>query len=129
MLPQNLKQLRTNNKMTQKNLADVLGVSLSSVAMWEAGKRSPDNEMLIKIAELFNVSIDSLLGRYEFDFKVDVESDRLGYMSEIDKLRNAVIQNFDQALSGGAINEDQAKISLQIFDHTLTVMIESNKNK
>lgn len=129
MLPENLRQLRINNKMTQKNLADFLGVSLSSVAKWEAGERNPDHDMLVKIGDLFNVSVDSLLGRFEFDAKVDVESDRLSYMSEINKLRNAVMLNFDQALSDGAINEDQAKISLQIFDHTLTVMIESNKLK
>jgi len=35
--------------------------------MWETGKRQPDNEMLLKIANYFNVSVDYLLGREEIE--------------------------------------------------------------
>lgn len=57
---ENLKVLRKNNGMTQKELSQALGVALSTVAMWETGNRKPDLEMLQHIAKYFNVSVDTL---------------------------------------------------------------------
>ena len=59
----NLKKYRVKvNNLTQQKLADALGVSRSTVAMWENGKNEPDNAMLTKIAEYFHISTDELLG-------------------------------------------------------------------
>lgn len=64
-----LKQLRNDykngKKISQKKLAETLGVSRSAVAMWEAGLSEPDNETLIKLANFFNVTTDYLLGTKE----------------------------------------------------------------
>ncbi len=60
-----LKKLRKNAKMTQQELADVLWISKSTVSCYEQNSRAPTSEMLIKIANVFNVSIDYLLGREE----------------------------------------------------------------
>lgn len=58
-----LKKFRgTIDNLTQQKLADALGVSRSTVAMWENGKNEPDNAMLTKIAEYFHISTDELLG-------------------------------------------------------------------
>ncbi|MCI5683391.1 MAG: helix-turn-helix transcriptional regulator [Eubacteriales bacterium] len=57
---ENLKVLRKNSGMTQKELSQALGVALSTVAMWETGNRKPDLEMLQRIAKHFNVSVDTL---------------------------------------------------------------------
>ena len=65
-----LKKLRADNHYTQSKLALLLGVSRSTISMWEIGSSEPDNEALTKIAELFNVSIDSLLGR-KFDNNIE----------------------------------------------------------
>lgn len=59
---QRIKQLRVKSGMTQHQLAERLGVSTSTVGMYESGRRSPDNEMLVKIGSVFSVTIDSLLG-------------------------------------------------------------------
>ena len=60
----NLKKYRVKvNNLTQQKLADALGVSRSTVAMWENGKNEPDNDMLGKIAEYFHITTDELLGR------------------------------------------------------------------
>lgn len=61
----NLIALRKERGITQKKLGEYLGVSRSTVAMWESGKNEPDGEMLVKIAEYFDVSTDYLLGRSE----------------------------------------------------------------
>lgn len=58
---ENLKILRKEQKLTQKQLAAKLGVALSTVAMWETGAREPDYEMLNKIAQFFHVTYDMLL--------------------------------------------------------------------
>ena len=58
-----LIKTRKEKGMTQAELAKRLGVSRSTVAMWETDGSQPDNEMLIKIANALGVSIDYLLGR------------------------------------------------------------------
>ncbi len=64
-----LKRLRTQNNLTQKQLADVLGISESTVGMYERGHREPAFEMLEAIADYFNVDMDYLTGRTEVERK------------------------------------------------------------
>jgi transcriptional regulator with XRE-family HTH domain len=45
----------------QEDLAEKLHVSRESVAKWETGRQSPDVDMLVKLSELFNMSIDQLV--------------------------------------------------------------------
>ena len=59
----NIRELRNKKGIYQQELADNLNVSKGAVAMWETDKREPDNEMLVKIANYFNTTIDYLLGR------------------------------------------------------------------
>jgi len=49
--------------MTQHMVAQKVGVSRSTVAMWETGKNEPDNQTLLELAMLFNCSVDYLLER------------------------------------------------------------------
>jgi transcriptional regulator with XRE-family HTH domain len=58
-----LKELRETRKISQQKLAKQLGVTQSTVAMWENGKNKPEHGTLTKIADFFGVSIDSLIGR------------------------------------------------------------------
>ena len=56
-----LKRLRKEMKLTQAALAGKLGISPSTIGMYEQGRREPDSKMLIKIANLFGVSVDYLI--------------------------------------------------------------------
>ena len=56
------RNLRKKNNLLQSDIAEKLNVSTSTIGMWEQGRNQPDNESLIKIANLFNVSTDYLLG-------------------------------------------------------------------
>ena len=49
--------------ISQKEFSEIMGVSTSNVSDWKAGRAKPSLEMLIKIADYFDVSIDYLLGR------------------------------------------------------------------
>lgn len=81
-----IKRLRTTKGVTQARLAQLLGVSRSTVSMWEIGASEPDNDMLKAIADYFGVSVDALLGRdaqpnvvpYTFDDEPTVEIDVYG---------------------------------------------------
>lgn len=62
MFNEQLKLLRNQKRMSQAKLADELGVSASTVAMWESGEREPKNyETLEIIADYFNVNMEVLL--------------------------------------------------------------------
>ncbi|AFK85862.1 MULTISPECIES: helix-turn-helix domain-containing protein [Thermoanaerobacterium] len=63
MLKDKLKTLRNEKKLTQRELAKLLNLSPSTIAMYEIGQRFPDPETLQKIADFFDVSVDYLLGR------------------------------------------------------------------
>lgn len=65
MFPERLKQLRKEKGLTQVTLADTLGVSKGTVAMWETGKRMPGFEMLTRLSELFDKRIDYIIGSSE----------------------------------------------------------------
>ena len=60
-----IKSKRLSLNMTQIELACVLGVSRSSLAMWETGKSFPRAELLPKLAKILNCSIDELLSEPE----------------------------------------------------------------
>lgn len=59
----NIRYLRSLKKYTQKEFASLLGVAQTTVANYENGLRVPDAQKLQKIADIFEVSLDYLLGR------------------------------------------------------------------
>lgn len=62
MFATNLKTLRCSRGLTQADLAKLLNISVSSVGMYEQGRRMPDNKMLQKISSIFYISVDNMLG-------------------------------------------------------------------
>lgn len=59
-----LKELRLSHGFkNQKELADLLFVNQTAVSQWERGVTVPSSQMLLKLSEMYNVSIDYLLGR------------------------------------------------------------------
>lgn len=57
----NLKETRKSCGMTQKQVAEKLGVVESCYANWEQGRTEPSIEMLRKLSKMFSVSIDDLI--------------------------------------------------------------------
>lgn len=68
-------QLRKERDLTQEEISKALGVSKSSVAMWETGQRLPSPELYEQIADFFNVDIDYLYGRSSIRQKVRYDED------------------------------------------------------
>lgn len=60
-----LKILRHKRGVSQRTVAEYLGITQQAYANYESGRRSPDNSTLMKIADYFGVSTDCLLGKEE----------------------------------------------------------------
>ena len=65
MLGNNIKELRKNKRMTQKDLAEAMKVSQQTVGAWETERAIPGADTLSELADYFNVTTDYLLGRPE----------------------------------------------------------------
>ena len=62
MLSDKIKYTRIEKEMTQLQLANHLNIVRQTVSKWEKGLSVPDADMLVKIAELFDISVSELLG-------------------------------------------------------------------
>ncbi len=103
MIGENLKKLRVEKSLTQGELAKMLGVSASSIGMYEQGRREPDHELLIKMSKIFSVSVDELLG---IDDKVVGEEKSLEeFIDEVLKL----VFNEKLTLNGELLERKHAK--------------------
>ena len=67
-----IKKIRQDNKLTQKELADKLGVTYQAVSKWENGKNVPDVSILKEMSKMFNVDIDEILDGEKKDKKKSI---------------------------------------------------------
>ena len=64
-LGEKIYELRTQHNLSQGDLANELNVSRQSISKWENGNSTPDLEKIVKLAEIFNVSLDELIKNEE----------------------------------------------------------------
>lgn len=64
-LSENIRQFRKTRRMTQEQLAEAMGVSVSAVYKWESNQSTPEIGLILEMADLFHTSTDVLLG-YEW---------------------------------------------------------------
>ena len=83
-----IKTMRKSRRMTQADLAKAIDQSPSSITMYETGRRRPDFETLEALADVFNVSLPSIVGdenEYEMDPHIRIVSGMMENMSEEQK--------------------------------------------
>lgn len=124
-----LVHLRTLKNLTQQQVANNLKISRATYAHYEIGRRAPDHEMLLKLAEFFEVSVDYLLGREQVNVEVDTDQDSKITQSDIDKLAEEFIRSLKQALIDGVITEEQAKQTLEIARQTMMLAVDSKQGQ
>ncbi len=84
-----IRRLRTENGLTQEELADFMGVSFQAVSKWECGVTAPDIALLPRLAMFFGVRIDDLFG-----ITAREELERVEFLLEHETLTD---ENFDYA--------------------------------
>ena len=65
MIVNRIKELQTAAGMTQKALADQLGVTVPTVSKWELGQRTPELERVFRMTLIFGVPIEEIVQRTE----------------------------------------------------------------
>ena len=120
-----LKYLRVREKMSQAELADKLGVSKSTVGMYELGKREPDFETLEAIADLFNVDMNFLLG------KVGSPKDERDIAKDLNRIMTEIKKGNNGPLYYNGIEMDDASINLlqNAIEYALRETKKENKVK
>lgn len=73
---ENLQYLRTRDGLTQEQLAERLDVSRQSVSKWESGQSFPEMDTILRLCDMFSVSLDTLLRR---DAQAEALADTAGY--------------------------------------------------
>lgn len=61
LIGKRIKEIRTENGLSQQKFGEMLSVSQDTVSLWEKGKSVPTTEFLIAIAKKFEVSVDYIL--------------------------------------------------------------------
>ncbi|MBQ6052337.1 MAG: helix-turn-helix domain-containing protein [Clostridia bacterium] len=83
--------------MTQEKLAEILGVTVGAVYKWESGLSQPELELIIKMADLFDTSVDVLLGYKMYDSRISATIERLDeYRKNLDP---ALLDEAERALT------------------------------
>ena len=101
-----LEELRTLKGLSQKKLAQELGITQQSICKYENGQGEPTIHALIGIAECFNVSVDYLIGKsnkkgIETDTKISEEEYRvLSAYKRLDKNGREALLEIAETLSG-----------------------------
>lgn len=76
-LPDKLKELRQRLELSQREVADRLGVSPSIISGYETGERTPSIDSLLSISYLYNCSVDYLLGKTNEKPKLYIDTSKL----------------------------------------------------
>ena len=144
-LPDNIRTLRKARKLTQEQLAESLGVTTGAVHKWEAGLSVPELEMLIKMADLFDTSVDSLLGYRIKDDRREAVLERL--MVYCRRMDPEAIAEAERALTkypnsfeivracasvylifgAGSVNKEYTRKGLELLEKSL-VLLPQNKD-
>jgi len=127
-----LKRLRINKDMTQQDFAEHFDLNKSSISKYEKDKNLPENQLLMEIADYFNVSVDYLLCRTNNptslnDAKLKLE----GCQDPAEQLTKSLEMKDLMGLFGYALASEESKkeiLDFINFKHKVLVQHYSNKN-
>ncbi|MDR1703748.1 MAG: helix-turn-helix transcriptional regulator [Clostridiales bacterium] len=89
MLNENLKTLRKRKGLSQEELASRLNVVRQTVSKWEKGLSVPDADMLIRVADIFEISVSELLGaRLDNEEDINIVAEQLSRINEQLAIKN-----------------------------------------
>ena len=132
MFGKRIRKLRLEQNLKQKDLAAKLGISTSSVGMYEREERQPDVETLKKIADFFNVSIDYILGNSDKRGHSELTyKDNRNIAKTLDMLKDQIDNNESGELNynGIEVTDDDAGLLMDALDMALRRIKKKNKEK
>jgi len=113
--PQRLKLLREEKQLYQKDLAKALDLSRSTITAYESGKREPDQNTLNRIANLFDVSVDYLMGRTEFRKFPSHEEDSIDLSYIPPRDLDTVLRETNVTFNGTPLTEEDKEDLIELI--------------
>lgn len=95
-----LKELRTNEHKTQKEIADIIGITQFTYCNYETERTQPDIKTLIALADHFQVSLDYLCERPYTDNLGYISNERKKVINKMLSLNNAQFQRINDIVDG-----------------------------
>lgn len=114
-ISENIRRLRKEAEMTQKELADALGISSSNVTKYEKGQLEPSLAIIKNLCRIFNVSSDELLG-----INTNCKSNNLSY-----NFINFVINKYKLDININHISSKDKELLLNLATATSKVFLSS----
>lgn len=131
-----LKEARKKARLSQQQVADHIGISQNTYSYWENGKYNVDSESLKKLSELFNVSIDYLLGVSEEKTEQHTVTLTPKDEKDIEKTLEQMVADLNSGQDGPTfyggnmeLSEYDREVLTRSLDETLRLIKLRNKEK
>lgn len=135
MIGEKLKELRESLGLSRKAIAELINKDQTTYGKYELGKREPDSETLKKLADIFRVSVDELLGRQEMpkdkgNNEVELsEKDMKGIKRKAEFIKNSMMNSVGLAFDGQPEDEDTLKAVMTALEEGMILAKKEAKEK
>ncbi|MFB5763506.1 helix-turn-helix domain-containing protein [Paenibacillus medicaginis] len=103
-----IAELREKRGWKQEELAQILGITRAALSHYEKNRRKPDFDTLTKLANLFGVSIDYLIGRIP-QTQNDTEPNVKQFIDQLELSDKDILNRFNLMIDGRSLSEEEAK--------------------
>ncbi len=103
-----IAELREVRQWTQEELSQSIGITRASLSHYEKNRRKPDFEILTKLADVFEVSIDYLIGRTSHP-EVMMDEDVRNFVDDLELSDNKLLERFNLTIDGRSLSEEESK--------------------
>ncbi len=122
MIGKRIKLLRTEKEVTQKELADFLGLTPKMISFYEKGERFPPHDIISKLSDYFNVTTEYLLCKTDKKNTLDETEEE----KDIEKAIDELLQQDGLMLCGDEL-DDEALLLLRDSIRTTIKLMRTNK--
>ncbi|MWV44548.1 helix-turn-helix domain-containing protein [Paenibacillus sp. HJL G12] len=103
-----IAELRDQRGWTQEELAQSIGITRAALSHYEKNRRKPDFEILTKLADKFEVSIDYLIGRTS-EPKLVMDPGVRDFVDQLELSDADLLEKFNLTVDGRSLTEEEAK--------------------
>lgn len=103
-----ISALRNSRHLTQDDMSAMLGISRAALSHYEQGRREPDYDTLIKIADFFKVSLDYIMGRTD-DPHISLRPEIRDFMDHLELSDEQILDQFALTIDGKQLSAEEAK--------------------
>ena len=103
-----IAELREKRGWTQEELSKAIGITRAALSHYEKNRRKPDFEILTKLADQFNVSIDYLIGRTK-DPNAELEQNVRDFVDQLELSDDDLLERFNLTVDGRSLSEEEAR--------------------